>query len=118
MAYTREQMRAYTEAHREHIYEQNCSNAFKIRQKALDVLGGVCVRCGFADRRALQIDHINGGGSKEYRDIGNTKVYRRIAKGLDLERYQLLCANCNFIKRVENAEFAHAYRFAKQGGGA
>ena len=33
-----------------------------------------CLKCGFSDRRALQIDHINGGGIKERR-IGNTRQF-------------------------------------------
>ena len=30
----------------------------EIRQKAIQALGGVCVLCGYADIRALQVDHI------------------------------------------------------------
>ena len=69
------------------------------------ILGGECVRCGFDDVRALQIDHVNGGGNKEVKKV--TKHYYKyvlekiVAGSVD---YQLLCANCNWIKRVENGE--------------
>lgn len=76
------------------------------RTKALEVLGNKCVRCGFDDIRALQIDHINGGGYKKVKIIGRRKMYQTIALG-KTEGYQLLCANCNWIKRVENREFCH-----------
>jgi 5-methylcytosine-specific restriction endonuclease McrA len=33
-------------------------NYSTLRNQALDILGGACARCGFRDRRALQIDHI------------------------------------------------------------
>lgn len=60
--------------------------------------------------RALQIDHINGGGIKE-RVLYNTKDYHRLVLA-SLEnkelKYQLLCANCNWIKRHENQEWGGA----------
>lgn len=78
-----------------------------IRKATIEALGGKCVRCGFDDARALQIDHINGGGSKErkerkYKGAFNKHVLESFLEGE--ERYQLLCANCNWIKREENDE--------------
>lgn len=73
------------------------------RVAALRKLGAKCVKCGFADFRALQVDHVNGGGHAE-RTLRKS-IYRGIAVGLDkIGRYQLLCANCNWIKRFENNE--------------
>lgn len=70
-----------------------------IRLNALLVLGPICVNCGFTDTRALQIDHVNGGGCKERRKTGGTRaIYAKIARG-NIEGYQVLCANCNWIKR-------------------
>ena len=75
----------------------------KMRLDALVKLGGKCCSCGYDDLRALHIDHVNGDGKSE-RSIRKT-VYNRIANGkTDLSRYQLLCANCNWIKRLENNE--------------
>jgi hypothetical protein len=37
------------------------------RDKIIAYLGGKCIKCGFSDERALQIDHTNGGGSKDVR---------------------------------------------------
>src|SRR3990172_4802494 len=50
------------------------------RQCSLELLGSRCVRCGFTDARALQIDHINGGGSKELKNSCTHKQYLRIKK--------------------------------------
>ena len=77
------------------------------RNAAIEILGNVCVRCGFGDRRAIQIDHINGGGSKERKERkykGN--FYKNVINSVLSEenKYQLLCANCNWIKRYENNE--------------
>ena len=79
----------------------------RIRDAVLAALGRVCISCGFDDIRALQVDHINGGGHKERKGINSvTKYYKiiieSVANGED--KYQLLCANCNMIKRIINKE--------------
>ena len=73
------------------------------RQRVIAALGGKCAKCGFSDWRALQIDHINGGGSRERRHIGAPRIFSKILRG-ETEGYQLLCANCNWIKRYEEKE--------------
>ncbi len=65
--------------------------------------GVKCVRCNFSDPRALQIDHIYGGGRKEIKKFKDNKKYLEHIK-TNLENYQILCANCNWIKRYENKE--------------
>lgn len=77
----------------------------KIRNATLEVLGGKCMKCGFSDKRALQIDHINGGGGKDRKEQSgnfNKQVLKSFLKKEN--KYQLLCANCNWIKRYENNE--------------
>lgn len=76
------------------------------RTRRLELLarwGAVCVRCGFDDVRALHIDHVNGGGRKESRSMSAT-AYRRHLLAAPKDNYQVLCANCNSIKRIENGE--------------
>ena len=78
-----------------------------LRKSVIDALGGRCVRCGFADIRALQIDHINGGGSKERKELGfGGNFHKNVLRSFlaNENKYQLLCANCNWIKRCENKE--------------
>ncbi len=75
----------------------------RVRQRLLDRYGRACSRCGFDDERALQLDHINGGGRVEQKAIGVYGIYRRALLAPDGE-YQILCANCNWIKRAENKE--------------
>lgn len=89
-------------------------NRYRIRRREiLGLLGNKCVRCGFSDPRALQIDHVNGGGIGERRKFFNSSgrlVYYQYLQYI-LEKikagskdYQLLCANCNWIKRAEMRE--------------
>ena len=78
-----------------------------LRSKVVEFLGGKCVKCGYSDKRALQIDHVNGDGYLERKKKSN--VVRYLADVIvDIYihggRYQLLCANCNIIKKFENNE--------------
>lgn len=73
-----------------------------IRRKVLELLGGKCVHCGFSNPRALQIDHIQNNGAIERKNCKVEQLYRKILKmnKKDWEtEYQLLCANCNYIKK-------------------
>lgn len=74
----------------------------RLRQSALDLLGGKCARCGFDDPRALQIDHVGGGGMAELRSLTRYQYLRKVLA--DPTGYQCLCANCNWIKRHEEGE--------------
>jgi hypothetical protein len=69
------------------------------KDKLFDILGRQCSICGFNDIRALQIDHINGGGVKQGRSY-----YKHINDPDIKLKLQVLCANCNWIKRAENNE--------------
>ena len=117
--YTTEEYRAYkrkySSEHRKEFYIYQKRYRQKLRVEVLETLGSKCQKCGFSDIRALQIDHINGGGSKELKSLGKcgsryTKFLMNIKNlGKDdkeklFSKYQLLCANCNWIKRSENNE--------------
>lgn len=85
----------------------------ELHEQILELLGGaVCARCGFTDIRALQIDHIDGNGKQDRKLYKQTiRWYKHIleAGGSGL---QVLCANCNWIKRHENGESGGAnFRF-------
>jgi hypothetical protein len=75
-----------------------------LRNKVLEKLGGKCVQCGFSDWRALQVDHKNSDGAAERRESKSiTQYLKSILKNSDC--YQILCANCNWIKRHTHQEF-------------
>lgn len=62
-----------------------------------------CVRCGFDDIRALSIDHVNGGGRKHTRGLTET-LYNWLKRNNYPDGFQVLCMNCQFIKKMENGE--------------
>ena len=73
------------------------------RNEIFTILGDRCVRCGFDDRRALQVDHVDGGGhANRNRERGQRQLLLAVKQ--NPKRFQVLCANCNVIKRVENKE--------------
>ena len=83
----------------------------KVRAKTIELLGGKCsnpnclVPNGCTDIRCLQIDHVKGGGNKALKSSYKEykKIYMAIRSGS--KDYQLLCANCNWIKFHENKEW-------------
>ena len=72
------------------------------RQEIIDHFGGECVQCGFSDSRALQFDHINDDGVAD-RARWNGAI-PQVQLLLHPEKYQLLCANCNQIKRYVSGD--------------
>lgn len=76
---------------------------FMVRIKALVKLGGSCKRCRFGDPRALQIDHVNGLESKPRQSIYRIQQAILAHPGIHPD-FQVLCANCNWIKRYDNYE--------------
>jgi hypothetical protein len=69
----------------------------KTRACIVEKLGNKCISCGYTDIRALQIDHINGGGGSE-RKIYGWKYFKYLNELKNLSDYQLLCSNCHSIK--------------------
>lgn len=86
----------------------------KMRLELIQGLGGKCIKCDYSDYRALQVDHVFGGGVKELKANKNFKSPRRYLQHIleNRERYQLLCANCNWIKRDERGEHAKTRKAA------
>lgn len=104
----KEQKRRYYERHRERLRAKmgpaNLSRSRALRHEILRVLGGECIRCGFADWRALQVDHVKGGGRLDRQRFANKSAFLRVVMK-ERDKYQLLCANCNWIKRYEQNEY-------------
>lgn len=86
------------------VNEQRHSRAKALRLRIIRHLGGKCRWCKFDDWRALQVDHVVGGGIKERSALTATAYAKKILASLPGEVYQLLCANCNQIKRYECGE--------------
>lgn len=104
----------YRQTHREQVnaysvlYRKRNFNRFKI----IEFLGNRCCVCGFSNQLALQIDHINGGGTQEYKKFGgHIKMIKYYLDHLNeaKQKLQVLCSNCNLIKKYNNKEFGKKF---------
>lgn len=95
--------RRYSKSHRELMRKREIQQKYKVKSQVFKKLGGRCQRCGIDDIRVLQVDHVNGSGIQDRKKGNGYSYYRRIRDDIS-GKYQLLCANCNWIKRWENSE--------------
>ena len=87
------------------LYGRNYYN--NNRNSLMELLGNKCVKCGFSDIRALQIDHKIGSCIKDrikFKNDNLAHIYYLKNPIFALNNLQILCANCNWIKRSENNE--------------
>jgi hypothetical protein len=97
----RENMRRYRMERPEQYNSHSQKAKLREREILFEMYGHVCVRCGFADKRALTLDHINNDGSSERALLGERGVYRKAKATHQPDVYQILCMNCQFIKQAE-----------------
>ena len=93
----------HPDQHRKNVAKYNCN----LRRRVLTHFGGKCSKCGIDEWRVLQIDHVNGGGNSHRRDwrCRGAPFYIQLLQLKDHSSYQILCANCNQLKRYENYEY-------------
>ena len=92
----------FRERKRTQARERNARVYRELRAQVLKAHGGQCERCGFKDPRALQFDHIQGGGVKQSKELNWKKRLDWMIE--NPTKIQILCANCNWIKKAENGE--------------
>ena len=104
----RERIRQTSKRHynkrREYTHQYLRKRYSELKKELTLLLGSKCARCGFEDKRVLQIDHINGGGRKHFKQAGGAyTMFREMIKSVKSKenKYQLLCSNCNLIEAFE-----------------
>lgn len=79
---------------------RNAQYALQRRMKVLEAYGCKCNYCGYDKPLALEVDHIFNDGKQERKEKKIKDFYRfLIQNNYPKDRYQLLCANCNYIKQ-------------------
>jgi len=78
---------------------------YRAKEKVFTHYGKTCVECGYADMRALSIDHVDSGGSAHRRALKGQNFYRWLVREGYPSGFQTLCMNCQFIKRHAQHEF-------------
>ena len=88
---------AYCGEHRLHVKQTRD----QIRYAAIDAYGGKCAcpGCSETNKAFLCIDHIDGGGNKHRKSIGQSNFFRWLRQNNYPPGFQVLCANCNQAKQ-------------------
>ncbi len=84
----------------------------KVREKIIQMLGGVCVYCRCDDFYALEINHIKGQGTKESRNrkggYSSTNLLMDIHMGRrGTDDLELTCGVCNAWHRLVKLNGVH-----------
>lgn len=84
-------------------YKKECFNAYG---------GCICLCCGEKELMFLSLDHVFNDGSVERRKLGGKRGYPiyalwRARNYPDKDRYQVLCMNCQFGKKLNNGICPH-----------
>ena len=113
-----EKVRAYRRKHyaeqtgqivkpRRHCANGPCTQgeySTRIRSQALQIVARSmrpqCVRCGCDDMRLLEINHKNGGGTKENKG-GMNRFLDIVAERRSVDDLEILCRPCNAIHFLE-----------------
>lgn len=72
--------------------------------------GPICVCCGEKNAAFLTLDHVNNDGATHRRLSGSTTTFYQYLKRLNWPKepsLQVMCANCNWGKRVNNGICPH-----------
>jgi hypothetical protein len=76
----KEAQRRYNKKNREHQGELNIIQRRKQREKVIAHYGGKCACCGESRYEFMAIDHIDGGGSKHRKEIGQNSTVNWLVK--------------------------------------
>lgn len=88
----------------------------KQQWKVFEHYGTSCLFCGESEPLFLTIDHINGGGNKEKKELGiyGDDFYEWLLQRNFPEGYQTLCMNCNQGKERDKGYSNIYYEIAKE----
>lgn len=110
----RERQRQYKRDQRERVnaYNAEWSAEYRarLRSEMLAAYGSRCKCCGEPEPLFLQLDHVENDGHLDRKvHRTSTKLFAHLKRvGWPQDRYQLLCANCNFGKMLNGGVCPHA----------
>lgn len=81
----------------------------RLRSEMIIAYGSCCACCGETVEEFLQLDHVNNDGHLDRKQHKtSSKLFAKLKKiGWPKDRYQLLCANCNFGKLMNSGICPH-----------
>ena len=116
--YMRDYRRRWRREHPEYARAWDRESRRKLRLAVMEHLGGRrCSRCGCADLRILEINHVNGGGRRELKALGGSgeTMMRQILRGERSGEFNVLCRVCNAAHSCEMLGLGFEIRFVAEG---
>ena len=105
-----EQQKEWRENNRERANELSRISKRRYEKRAkkevFEHYGKKCACCGESIQEFLTIDHINGGGTKHRKQMGE-KITTWLYKNNFPEGFQTLCFNCNWGKHINGGICPH-----------
>ena len=78
----------------------------RAKKEVFDYYGRECACCGEKEMMFLTIDHINGGGTKHRKKMGE-KITTWLLRNNFPDGFQTLCFNCNWGKHINGGICPH-----------
>lgn len=104
----KEIQKRYRDSHKEKLSVSNYISYKELRDTVISHYGGKCICCGETIKSFLQIDHVNNDGNISRKVHGRgARFYKWIIRNNFPETLQILCANCNTSKRINNGVCEH-----------
>lgn len=99
----------WQKANRSHVNNWRKTHRIVIKQEVVNKYGGCCKCCGETNVGFLTMDHINNDGHiRRKTNISEANIFEHLNnKPIDLQIYQVLCANCNFGRQWNNGICPH-----------
>jgi hypothetical protein len=81
----------------------------KWREQLFVMYGRSCNCCDETNVMFLTLDHVNNDGNLQRKALGHRSTLRRaiIKEGYRPDKYQILCMNCNWGKRMNGGTCPH-----------
>lgn len=90
--------------------EKRAARWREAREAALQAYGGpnpACACCGESTRAFLAIDHVNGGGHRQFKELGGGGYAAWLRKNSYPAGFQVLCHNCNMGRQLNGGICPH-----------
>ena len=82
--------------------ENKLKTKMRTKNKVFALLGNKCVYCGCDNLNALEINHKNGGGTKERKKSRIISLWQAVAYGhRKIDDLELVCRVCNAVHYLE-----------------
>lgn len=83
----------------------------KLKQEVINYYGGKCTCCNETRLDFLALDHINGGGTKQKKQLRSEHKAQNMyawAKNNNYPKiFQIMCHNCNMSKHINKGKCIH-----------